>query len=282
LLDSLLQEIIHTHLLKMTTSFHPTQSVPSVIFRLDQLLPSLACGPYSDTTLAQLAALCKDMKAVGPLLDIEHKDRMDITQTLLTRIVQDTHLDLQLRLEVLEFIELRTLDWRTSEAVDNYYQVRFAQFDENKRNEQEKKYTKAAKSKEGENKRKLSFPSLSSIQEPYEDQQFVTVNGEKIFLDSSNPELAATARKMLVDHFSNRLPVPYTSNIKYSRTDLLILATSPLARQAPQNWDSVLENIPAVVQRPPVSNSMAASGDSNPRLTDNMPASLPLIRTFAR
>merc|ERR1719470_416716 len=32
-------------------------------------------------------------------------------------------------------------------------------------------------------------------------------------------------------HFSNRVPVPsYPSNIKYSRTDLLTLATSPLAR----------------------------------------------------
>jgi hypothetical protein len=68
----------------MATSYH--QSVSSVIFRLDKLLPFLACGPYSDTTLAQLTSLCKDMKSVGPLLDIEHKDRMDITQTLLTRI----------------------------------------------------------------------------------------------------------------------------------------------------------------------------------------------------
>jgi len=270
----------------MATSFLSHQSVSSVIFRLDKLLPSLACGPYSDTTLAQLASLCKDMKSVGPLLDIEHKDRMDITQTLLTRIVQDTHLDLHLRLQVLEFIELRTLDWKRSEAVDNYYQVRFAQFEENKRNEQEKKNVRLAKSKEGEKKRKLSFPSLSSIPEPIDDQQFVTVNGEKIFLDSSNLDLAATARKMLVDHFSNRLPVSSCpSNIKYSRTDLLTLATSPLAREAPQNWDSVLENLPAVIQRPPVSNKMAASGDSNPRLADPqagfMPASLPLMRSFA-
>jgi hypothetical protein len=90
------------------------------------------------------------------------------------------------------------------------------------------KNAKAAKSKEGEKKRKLSFPSLSSIQEPIDHQQFVTVNGEKIFLDSSNSELAATAR-MLVDHFSNRLPIySCPSNIKYSRTDLLTLATSPL------------------------------------------------------
>jgi len=263
----------------MAASYQTTQSVPSVIFRLDKLLSSLACGPYSATTLTQLANLCKDMKAVGPLLDIQHKDKMDITQTLLTKIVQDTHLDLHLRLQLLEFIELRTLDWRRSEAVDNYYQVRFAQFEENDRNEQEKKHVKASKSKDGEKKRKLSFPSLSSIQEPIEDQQIVTVNGEKIFLDSSNPELAAAARKMLVDHFSNRMPVPsYPSNIKYSRTDLLTLATSPLAREAPQNWDSLLENIPAVVQRPPVSNTMVASGDSNPRL----PASLPLMRNFAR
>merc|ERR1719470_806304 len=139
----------------MAASYQTTQSVSSLIFRLDKLLPSLACGPYSATTLAQLANLCKDMKAVGPLLDIQHKDMMD------------------LRLQLLEFIELRTLDWRRSEAVDNYYQVRFAQFEENDRNEQEEKHVKASKSKDGEKKRKLSFPSLSSIQEPIEDQQIV-------------------------------------------------------------------------------------------------------------
>ena len=233
----------------MATSYQSTQSVPSVIFRLDKLLPSLACGPYSDTTLAQLASLCRDMKAVGSLLDFDHKDKMDITQTLLTKIVQDTQLDLPLRLRLLEFIELRTLDWKRSEAVDNYYQERFAQFEENKRKEQEKKDAKK--------KRKLSFPSLSSIQEPSDDHQFLTVNGEKIFLDSSNPELTANAKKLLIDHFSSKLSVPSCpSNIKYSRTDLLTLATSPLAREAPHDWDQLLENLPAVIQRPPVSIMM--------------------------
>ena len=62
---------------------------------------------------------------------MDYKDKMDTMQTLLTKIVQDTQLDLPLRLRLLEFIELRTLDWKRSEAVENYYQVRFAQFEEN-------------------------------------------------------------------------------------------------------------------------------------------------------
>ena len=139
----------------MASSPQPSSniSVPSVISSIDQLLPLLACGPYSSSTLSKLANICVDIKAVGPLLDSYDKDKMDTLHTLLTKICQDSQLDVLLRLQVLEVIELRTLGWVRSEAVDNYYQERFAQFGET-RKEQERKDAKAAKSNEGEKKRK--------------------------------------------------------------------------------------------------------------------------------
>jgi hypothetical protein len=233
----------------------------SVLYLLDRMIPLLANGPYSPSTLSQLASLCTGLKTVGPLLDITYKDKMDIMQTLLTKICQDSQLDLVLRLQVLEVIELRTLGWKSNEVVDNYYQERFTQFEES-RKEKERREAKAAKSKDGgDKKRKLSqTPSMISVQEQNnKDKQFVTVNGEKIFLSSSNPELAADAKKLLVDHFSSQstLTVPSaTSNMKYSRTDLLTLATSPLAREAPLNWERLVKTLPSVIQRSPVSKMM--------------------------
>jgi len=273
----------------MSSSQPSNISVPSVISRLDQLVPLLACGPYSSSTLSNLASLCVDMKAVGPLLDNYNKGKMDTMHTLLTKICQDSQLDVLLRLQVLEVIELRTLGWERSEAVDNYYQERFAQFEEG-RKEQGRKDAKAAKSKDGEKKRKFSqtTSSMTSIQEQnYE----VIVNGEKVFPNSNNPDLSANAGKLLVTHFTNQSSLsqsacPSSSIMKYTRTDLLTLATSPLSREAPADWDRLVTKLPSVIiQRSPVSSMMVASGDSNPSLTgvrqnhSSMPGSLPFIRS---
>merc|ERR1719147_664635 len=125
-------------------------------------MPHLAAGPYSDSTLTNLSTLCMEVKSVGPQLDEKHKEKMDIMQTLLTKICQDTQLNLELRLQVLEVIELRTLSWVSNETVDHYYQERFAQFEEKRRKEKERMENKAAKK---DKKRKLSqtTPSMSSI-----------------------------------------------------------------------------------------------------------------------
>jgi len=262
----------------MATSQQPSSqiSLSSVLFRLEQLLPLLACGPYSTCTLSELATFCMEVKAVGPLLDVDHKDKMDIMQTLLTKICQDTQLNLELRLQVLEVIELRTLDWTSNEAVDNYYQERFSQFEERRKEQERKSASRAARSREGEKKRKLSqtSPSMTSNQEQHLDnKQSLMVNGERIFLNSSNPELTANARKVMVDHLSTQSSLPDSSTPAYMK-------------EAPLNWDKLVPHLPSVIlQKVPVTGSAAASGDSNPSLTvskknnvSSMPGSLPLMR----
>merc|ERR1712096_385404 len=197
-------------------------------------------------------------------------------------------------LQVLEVIELRTLGWKSNEVVDNYYNERFAQFEESRRRKQERKEAKDLRSKEGGDKKpRLSLtPSMSSIQEQASEKEkdFVIVNGVKLVLQSSSVQLTASAKKLLEGHFNNQsssAAPPSSSNMKYSRKDLLTLATSPLAREAPLNWDNLVKTLPAVIQRlPDPLNKTAGSGDSNPYLTGTrqnipaIPASLPLIRNL--
>ena len=57
----------------------------SVLAELDQLLPLLASGPYTQHTLSMLAKLCYDLKRVGPQLDMEHRVKMDTLLSVLTR-----------------------------------------------------------------------------------------------------------------------------------------------------------------------------------------------------
>ena len=116
--------------------------------------------------------------------------------------------------------------------------------------------TKVARSKEGGS----LTPSMSSIQEQTSEQEkdFVTDIGVKMFLHSSSAQLTASGKKLLHDHFTNQSSsaVPLSSsNMQYSGRDLLTQATSPLAREAPLNWDSLVKTPPAVIQKSPDSSN---------------------------
>jgi len=239
-------------------------SITSVLNQLEQLLPHLIeAGPYSESTLAELVTFCKEVKVVGPELDKRHKEKMDIMQSCLGNICKDTQLNLELRLHVLEVIELRSLCWVRNETVDEYYQERYAQFEEKRRKEQEKKENKVSKSK-GEKKRKLSqtTQSMSSMQEDKKSAIKDSVVGS-----SSN---ATRSRRALVDQLSSQSSMPDTTPVnKYSRTELLTLATSPLCREAPLHWDKLVPKLPSVILQnsPRSSDLMTGSGEQETEVT---------------
>eukprot|EP00092_Neocalanus_flemingeri_P030666 GFUD01033298.1.p1 GENE.GFUD01033298.1~~GFUD01033298.1.p1 ORF type:complete len:283 (-),score=122.03 GFUD01033298.1:181-1029(-) len=269
-------------------------STTPALLQLDQLLPLLSSGPYSSSTLSLLAALCTELKLVGPELERSDKDKLDTLQTLLSKICQDRDLDLVLRLQVLEVIELRTLGWKSNEGVDNYYKERFTQFEESRRKEQERKEAKAVRSKDGgvKKSRKNQSGSKSSVQEQVDEMEkiFITVNGVKLFISSKSPELSMSAKKFLESHFSNQSMTMPTSKMKYTRTDLLTLASSTMAREAPANWDKLAKTLPTVIQRGlssshTGSHSQAAGGDSSTSLVfeqkiSGLPGNLPIIRNL--
>jgi len=250
----------------MATSPQPSSQITSVLYQLEQLLPHLTgVGPYSESTLANIVTFCKEVKVVGPELDKRHKEKMDMMQDCLGKICQDTQLNLELRLQVLEVIELRSLCWVRNEAVNEYYQERYAQFEERRRKEQERRENKASRSK-GEKKRKLSqtTQSMSSIQEDKKSAIMDSVVGS-----SSN---ASRSRRALVDQLSSQSSIPDTAPVnKYSRTELLTLATSPLCREAPLHWDKLVPKLPSVIlQNSPKSSDLmtgSGSGEQESKVT---------------
>jgi len=260
----------------MSTSALPeTQiSVSSVVLRLDQLLPLLATGPYSTNTLADLATFCMEVKVVGPQVDSSHKDKMDVMQSLLTKICQDTQLNLELRLQVLEVIELRTLSWVSNPTVDNYYQERFAQFEERRKKDQERKEAKGTKNR-GEKKRKLSqlTPSMSSMQE---DKQSVNRQSSLGYTESAVSNSKSVTNLL---GLQSSLPDTESPSMKYSRTEILSLATSPLAREAPLHWDKLVPKLPSVIlQKSPGLKVDASEGCKQTEVKSSLPGSLPLMR----
>ena len=184
-------------------------SLTAVLLKLDKLIPALTFGPYSDATLLQLINLCTDMKVFGEVLDMNYKEKLDVMQSVMTKICQDRQLDLTIRLQVLEIVELRTLDWKSNYIVEEYYRDRLAKLENMKKKDENKK--------KGGNARKLSFPSLSSIQE------------------SSSGSL------------DQDCPIPTSNTRKYTKADLLMLSTSSLARATPLNWEELVETLPPAI-----------------------------------
>jgi len=258
----------------MATSPQPSSQITSVLHQLEQLLPHLTVlGPYSESTLANIVAFCKEVKIVGPELDKRHKEKMDIMQDCLGKICQDTQLNLELRLQVLEVIELRSLCWVRNEAVNEYYQERYAQFEERRRKEQERKEVKASGSKK-EKKRKLSqtTQSMSSIQEDKKSAIMDSVVGSSSNATRSHCKLLPRSRRALMDQLSSQSSIPDTAPVnKYSRTELLTLATSPLCREAPLHWDKLVPKLPSVIlQNSPRSRDLmtgSGSGEQESKMT---------------
>merc|ERR1719402_1997595 len=75
---------------------------------------------------------------------------------------------------------------------------------------------------------------------------------------------ATRGRRQLVDQLSSQSSIPDTTAPvnKYSRTELLTLATSPPCREAPLHWDKLVPKLPSVILQnsPKSSDLMTGSG----------------------
>ena len=170
--------------------------------------------------------LCNDIKVVGPLLDISHRQKMDDMQTVFTKICQDMKISVKLRLKVLEVIELRTLDWITNEAVDNYYKEKFALIERGK---------------------SRSTTNFNDKLRRNEDHAAVHNYGDKLE-GCKNVVQALQAAGNLKEERDRTLS---RGPIMYSRNDILTLANSPHARVQPMHWSKVVSTLPKVIVKSP-------------------------------
>jgi len=106
----------------------------SVLQLLSSVLPLLS-GPrdlqLQPVALAQLISLSVGLRQVGHLLEKNHGDSLDCLHLQLINVCQDPSVDVLLRLQLLEIIELRTLGWQSVPLIDAYYQKRFGDYDRN-------------------------------------------------------------------------------------------------------------------------------------------------------
>merc|ERR1719204_1850375 len=105
----------------------------SVLQLLSSVLPLLS-GPrdlqLQPVALAQLSSLSVGLRQVGHLLEKNHGDSLDCLHLQLINVCQDPSVDVVLRLQLLEIIELRTLGWQSVPLIDAYYKKRFGDYDQ--------------------------------------------------------------------------------------------------------------------------------------------------------
>ena len=217
----------------------------------------------------QLPQLCEGLKNVGNLLEANYKDKLDRLQMFLTELVKDVNVDIILKLKVLEIIELRIMGWKVTSKVEDYYRGKISQFEENKRRSQVQTLVgsqsvrssastsndpsvsgKDPSSKLPKFNRSDDLRFQTSVHELFPDtnlreRECVIVDGVKLFVSSTSSKLLKDAKAILTDHLvrqssANKFP---SSNVHYSREDLLSLASAPTSSLPPDQVKlSVISN----------------------------------------
>lgn len=104
----------------------------SVLHLLSSVLPFLS-GPHEfqlqPVALAQLGSLSVGLRQVGNLLEKNHVEALDCLHLHLINFCQNSSVDVLLRLQLLEIVELRTLGWQSNPLINAYYKQRFMDFD---------------------------------------------------------------------------------------------------------------------------------------------------------
>jgi len=208
----------------------------SVLSLMSTLIPALSRPPFSQSTLDKLGSLCTGLVKVGGHLERNNPYALNRLQVLLTNLCQDSSLDIVLRLQLLEVIELRSLGWKADPTVENYYRERISKFGAKKQNGEED-----------------SVVELTSC--------IIEAGGDLLTIQCNNAGSLELARETLQQFFS-KPPAP-KPQVMLSRVEIMALATSPSSRSPPKNWEKLSKTLPSVVVRSK-SRNLGARGDSLP------------------
>jgi len=100
-------------------------------------LPKLVLKPCSPQILKMIPQFCSAAKKVGKAMDVDPlKEKFDRMQMVFNEFCKDVTIDVALRLQVLEVLELRIMNWVVRPELTEFYQTGIAKFEENKKMQQ--------------------------------------------------------------------------------------------------------------------------------------------------
>ena len=108
----------------------------TTITAMFDVLQQLTSPPYSQSVMIKLSDLCHHLKTQGAELEESDKEDLDKIQIELVRLCQEPAVDLEVRLIILEVVELRALGWRSNRSMEEFYMVKFREAREAKTRQQ--------------------------------------------------------------------------------------------------------------------------------------------------
>ena len=153
-------------------------------------------------------------------MEADHKDKLDLLQSYFVEVCRDPSVDVNIRLSVLEILELRSCGWETNPHIEHFYRERSGEIQRRQEAKKQaiaeafaptsKKPARAANF-EGDN---LKFQTKVSDLFPNSQVRsrksiVVEVKGKqvKLFLSSTNQALLTEAKICLSQHFCRRSSV---------------------------------------------------------------------------
>jgi len=184
------------------------------------------------------------------LLEANYKVKLDELVRIWTDMCKDVSVDIVIRLRVLEIIELRTAGWRGTQKLKEFYQHRISKFENSKGRESPSPATKTPFDSRSVNSSTTASTTSkmkprqeperlkTTIQDLFPDgnireRECIIVDGVKLFISSASPKLLSEAKMILSESLAKQTMKRVTSNVRYSREDLLSLSKTPTTAETP-------------------------------------------------
>lgn len=110
----------------LRTSLHSTKSnyavIEELILAIENLAKSLQSGVNN---MESMSTIAKNLRIHGPQLEIISKDILDRVFVIFRNASQNERLNIMMRLNLLELIELRARGWK-DDGTDPYYKIKQA------------------------------------------------------------------------------------------------------------------------------------------------------------
>jgi len=237
------------------------------ILRLTEEVSSALMVARSDMRTRQKTQQLKELLRINGLaMERFHKDNLDKLEATLREASYDTEMDVLTRLNVLEIIEMRLEKWNASAVTSTMYKQKLAeaQLDIDMRkigyvgglNVVEDILGDEANQSRGDTgcDGDVILKLLNAEKDDLKYKSSLIVNGQKIQISSSSKQIVNTSKEVLIEFYSiidedddvNRLSKP---KICYEKDELLRLSRSPLCKEFPVGWDSIIDENPFIARR---------------------------------
>jgi len=171
-------------------------SLPSMRALLSNLLPQMSL-PLSPSAEEQLPILCSGLQHLGAALEKEMPEKLDRLQGVMATLCADPSVDIQLRLQLLETLELRSLGWRRHPGMADYYSQRALAA----RSQTESSVRASSQRQQMEMSQQASSTMGGGSVQQQVPAGAVMVDGSPVFLSCQDQEVLEVAKAVLREKF---------------------------------------------------------------------------------